>query len=67
LPDSPALQIPIIFIMGSEDLVTPDAKSYFDAIQAPSKEFVTLPDTGHFAIFRAPYRMMEQLVDHLGR
>lgn len=61
-----SFQIPMIFIMGSEDLVTPDARGYFESIRAPSKEFVALPGTGHFAVFRAPDRMLEQLLDRLG-
>ena len=61
-----AFQIPIVFIEGAEDLVTPDAKSYFDRIDAPSREFVTIPGNGHFAIFRAPGKVLEHLVEYLG-
>ena len=42
-------EIPVVLIQGSEDLVTvPEvARRYFDAISAPSKDFVLLPRTGH--------------------
>ena len=38
--------IPIFFIQGAEDFTaaTSLAKGYFDAIQAPAKTFVTVPD-----------------------
>ncbi len=42
-------KIPIYFIDGDSDLTAaPDlAKSYFDSIKAPEKQFYTLPGTGH--------------------
>ena len=48
------IAVPVIFIQGSEDLVTPTAlaKRYFDMITAPDKQFVVLAGDGHLAIFR---------------
>lgn len=42
-------KIPVYLVQGAEDLVTvPEvAKRYFDAISAPRKEYVLLPNTGH--------------------
>lgn len=51
--DLPALgtnfSIPIFMIQGDEDLTAvPElAKSYFDRVVAPVKQFYTVPDTGH--------------------
>lgn len=51
--DLPALGttfgIPIFIVQGAEDLhALPDmAKSYFDSIQAPQKQFYLVPGTGH--------------------
>jgi pimeloyl-ACP methyl ester carboxylesterase len=47
--------VPVIFIQGETDIITPTAlaRDYFDRIEAPKKEFVLLPDTGHLAIFSA--------------
>jgi pimeloyl-ACP methyl ester carboxylesterase len=45
--------IPIFFIQGAEDFTTATslAKEYFDALAAPRKAFVTIPNGGHFAVF----------------
>ncbi|HZX27529.1 MAG TPA: alpha/beta hydrolase [Telluria sp.] len=42
-------RLPLYFIQGAEDLVTPLAqtRSYVDSIKAPKKEFIVLPRTGH--------------------
>ena len=51
--DLPALgtrfSIPIFMIQGEQDLTAmPEvARSYFDSIAAPEKQFYTVPDTGH--------------------
>ncbi|HSI50862.1 MAG TPA: alpha/beta fold hydrolase [Ideonella sp.] len=41
--------LPVFFVQGEEDLVTtPDvARRYFDSIEAPQKDWVLLPRTGH--------------------
>lgn len=42
-------EIPILLVQGADDLVTvPEvARAYFDTIDAPAKQFVLLPKTGH--------------------
>jgi pimeloyl-ACP methyl ester carboxylesterase len=42
-------QIPVYFIQGEEDLLTPKEKSkaYFNKIKAPKKKFYLLPKTAH--------------------
>lgn len=54
-------RVPVFIIEGPEDLVTPEAKSYFDKMASPHKEFHLLPGTGHLAIFDAD-RFLEVLV-----
>jgi len=49
----PQFHLPIVMIEGTEDLVavTSLAKTYFNEIEAPQKEFILLPNQGHLAIF----------------
>lgn len=48
--------IPIYYIVGERDLQAPNtiAKEYFDMINAPSKEFFTVEDAGHFMMLDKP-------------
>ena len=48
----PTFDLPVVFIQGADDrlAVTALARSYFDTIEAPSKEFVVLDGAGHNAI-----------------
>ncbi len=41
--------LPVYFVMGQEDLLSSAevARRYFDAIEAPSKEFLVVPRAGH--------------------
>lgn len=56
-------EIPVFFIEGTEDTVTPAslAKEYFDKIDAPRKEFVALEGGGHFAVWSMSKRFGEEL------
>ena len=58
------LAVPVIFIQGSDDLLTTTSvvKAYFETIVAPEKRFIELPATGHLAIFRDPDAFLAQLV-----
>lgn len=47
---APRLDVPVIVIEGSEDLVTPSAKAWLDSITAPHKEFLLIGGGGHLAI-----------------
>lgn len=47
--DNLQFKVPVFFIQGSEDLLTPavETKLYFDKIIAPQKEYFLLPNTAH--------------------
>ena len=49
----PDFALPVIFIQGAQDTVTPvaHAQEYFATIAAPRKEFVVIPEGGHFAVW----------------
>ena len=55
--------IPIFFFEGTEDFTTPTelARTYFEAIQSPRKEFVPIPG-GHFAMFMNSDQFLRELV-----
>ncbi|MFZ1991534.1 MAG: alpha/beta hydrolase, partial [Alphaproteobacteria bacterium] len=55
--------VPVVFIQGAEDITTSTAvaKDYFDQIEAPSKQFITLPHVGHLAVFRDRGRFLRAL------
>ena len=57
-------EIPIFIFQGANDIITPTAfaREYFDRIEAPLKEFVTLPDAGHLALFTASEYFRQELV-----
>jgi pimeloyl-ACP methyl ester carboxylesterase len=46
--------VPVIFIQGSEDLLTTTSvvRNYFNQIVSRNKQFIVLPAAGHLAIFR---------------
>jgi pimeloyl-ACP methyl ester carboxylesterase len=50
-----AWEIPMFCFQGELDLMTPTvlAKEYFDAIEAPVKEFAVIPGAGHATVFFA--------------
>jgi pimeloyl-ACP methyl ester carboxylesterase len=63
----PAFAMPVYMLQGAQDLVTmpAQARRYFDAIEAPKKEFVLLERTGHDpnpAMIAAQYRVLTDKV-----
>jgi pimeloyl-ACP methyl ester carboxylesterase len=54
--DLPAMgtdfSIPVFMLQGAEDDIMPTAlaKTYFDQITAPHKEFLLIPEAGHAAL-----------------
>src|SRR5438445_3723554 len=62
---APRLDVPVIIIAGSEDLVTPCAKVFLDAVRAPHKEFLTINGGGHLAIMGRNADFLELLVSHV--
>jgi pimeloyl-ACP methyl ester carboxylesterase len=57
-------RVPIFFIQGNEDRVTPAAlaRAYLDGIEAPHKELVLLEGGGHFAVWSMAERFADELV-----
>ncbi len=56
-------QVPVFVIQGAYDFTTPTqlAREYAAAVRAPKKAFVTIPDSGHFALFMKPEAFLAQL------
>jgi pimeloyl-ACP methyl ester carboxylesterase len=56
--------VPVIFIQGSDDLLTTTSvvRSYFNQIVSRDKRFIELPAAGHLAIFRDRDQFLAQLV-----
>lgn len=56
--------LPIFIINGALDHITPTdlAKSYFDKVHAPLKQFVVLQDAGHSAVLTEPDVFLRELV-----
>jgi pimeloyl-ACP methyl ester carboxylesterase len=48
----------------AEDFTTPTslAKEFVSSLRAPHKEFVTIPDAGHFAVFMKSDEFLRELV-----
>ena len=64
----PDFEIPIFIFQGAEDDFTPAeiAKSHFDGINAPEKEFVLLEDRGHNVTFTDNERLLEAVAQRVG-
>jgi pimeloyl-ACP methyl ester carboxylesterase len=60
-------ELPVFVIQGAEDFTTPTslARSFIDAIRAPTKAFVPIEGGGHFAVFMKSSSFVEQLVAHV--
>jgi pimeloyl-ACP methyl ester carboxylesterase len=56
---------PVIIIDGPDGFLTPNARSFFDKVAAPHKEFFSIPGTGHLAIFQAPEKFLAILAAHV--
>lgn len=59
-------QLPVYFIQGEEDLLTPkeSTQQYFDRLTAPAKEYILLPKTAHGfnqAVIDAQYAIFMQI------
>jgi pimeloyl-ACP methyl ester carboxylesterase len=59
--------VPVFVFQGTADFVTPAALAdeYVQSIRAPHKEFVTLPDGGHFAVWTMAERFRTELVNRV--
>jgi pimeloyl-ACP methyl ester carboxylesterase len=56
--------LPFFIFNGEDDNITPtdQAKKYFDAIEAPHKEFVALKGGGHSSVLTMPDVFLRELV-----
>jgi pimeloyl-ACP methyl ester carboxylesterase len=61
------LAVPVVFIQGADDDVTPTSlvREYFKKLHAPSKNLVVLAGEGHLAVFAAPNTFLKQLRWHV--
>jgi pimeloyl-ACP methyl ester carboxylesterase len=60
-------EIPIFIFQGENDvLLTPElAGAYFSDLEAPTKRMTLISDTGHFAAFQRPERVLNELLTHV--
>jgi pimeloyl-ACP methyl ester carboxylesterase len=56
--------VPVFVFQGAEDFTTPTslARVYVESIRAPRKAFVTIPESGHFAVFMKRDAFLHELV-----
>jgi pimeloyl-ACP methyl ester carboxylesterase len=59
--------LPFFIFQGDSDIFTPAsaARSYFDSIQAPRKEFVLIKDSGHLAAMSRPEQFLHELLSRV--
>lgn len=66
LKDNLDFKIPVYFIQGNEDIMTPKegSKEYFEKIQAPKKEYYLLPNAAHGfneSVVAAQYKIFKSI------
>ncbi|MCJ8011641.1 alpha/beta hydrolase [Paenibacillus sp. KQZ6P-2] len=57
-------ELPFFIFHGESDIITPTAvaKMYYEVIEAPYKEFVTIRHAGHLACFGRPDQFLDELI-----
>ncbi|MEV6583983.1 alpha/beta hydrolase [Streptomyces sp. NPDC051582] len=62
--DGTCFELPFYVFQGDRDVITPPerARSFFDEVEAPVKEFALIEDASHFAAFRHPDRFLHLLL-----
>ena len=67
LESAPSLALPVYFLHGRCDRVTPTelVQAYFDRLEAPRKELVWFEKSGHCPLFEEPQRFQEVITDRL--
>ncbi|GHO51843.1 alpha/beta fold hydrolase [Ktedonobacter robiniae] len=60
-------EIPFFVFQGDTDAITPTAaaKAYFDALEAPHKEFVLIKQAGHLAAFARSEQFLNELLQRV--
>ncbi|RVT51289.1 alpha/beta fold hydrolase [Rubrivivax albus] len=63
--DVPELTVPVLFLQGRADRVTPGelVQEYLDALHAPRKRMVWFERSGHCPLFEEPDRFQQVLID----
>ena len=66
LNDNVDFKIPVYFIQGNEDIMTPkeSSKNYFEKIKAPKKEYYLLPNAAHGfneSVVEAQYKIFKSI------
>ncbi len=67
LEDGMEFEIPVYFVQGDKDILTPPeiTRAYFDKIKAPEKEYFLLPDAAHGhnqAVVDTQYRIVKEYI-----
>jgi proline iminopeptidase len=59
--------VPVFVFQGAEDFTTPTslARTFVESIRAPRKAFVTIPESGHFAVFMKREAFLHELVSRV--
>jgi pimeloyl-ACP methyl ester carboxylesterase len=59
--------LPIFIIQGAEDFTTPTrlARTFMGSIRAPHKEFIAIPNAGHFAVFIRSDEFLRELLSRV--
>lgn len=59
--------VPVFVFQGEHDCSSPTAlaRNYVDSISAPKKEFIAIPDSGHFAVFMKSNEFLKELVERV--
>jgi pimeloyl-ACP methyl ester carboxylesterase len=66
MKDNLTFQIPVYFIQGNEDILTPQekTKNYFNKIRAPKKKYYLLPKTAHgfnLLVLETQYKIFKRI------
>ena len=58
-------EVPIAFVMGASDMTAPVslAREYYEAINAPDKRFITIPQASHFPHFEQPDKFLSIMLE----
>jgi pimeloyl-ACP methyl ester carboxylesterase len=67
LEAAPSLALPVFFLHGRCDRVTPTelVQTYYDRLDAPRKELIWFERSGHCPLFEEPQRFQEVIIDRL--
>jgi pimeloyl-ACP methyl ester carboxylesterase len=63
----PVFRLPIFILQGATDNATPSplARSFFDAIRAPHKEFISIEEAGHMALITHADEFLQLLAERV--